>query len=158
MTYQIVLCSSPNFLTSHLLNKPSNQNESYPDQSLYTAETVLKELVFTVYLGNFPSDVELATVKLNAETFSVAEAFQSGYTVSEVPHPNGTHAYALKVPFEDPIVLRMVSTSFNERTNFIKNKGLNLSLLYELLVCKIMVKGLIFNSTWERDCSSTLWT
>ncbi|KAJ8410381.1 hypothetical protein AAFF_G00203620 [Aldrovandia affinis] len=70
-------------------------------------QTVLEEFVFTMYLGNFPSDVELVTVKLNGETFSVAKAFQSGYTITEVPHPNGTHAYALKVPFEDPIIPRM---------------------------------------------------
>ncbi|KAJ8356450.1 hypothetical protein SKAU_G00192440 [Synaphobranchus kaupii] len=70
-------------------------------------QTVLEEFVFTVYLGNFPPDVELVTVRLNAETFSVSEAFQSGYTISEIPHPNGTHAYIIKVPFEDSIVPRM---------------------------------------------------
>ncbi|KAG5846996.1 hypothetical protein ANANG_G00120950 [Anguilla anguilla] len=70
-------------------------------------QTVLGEFVFTVYLGNFPSDVELVAVRLNTETFSVSEAFQSGYTISEIPHLNGTHAYIIKVPFEDRIVPRM---------------------------------------------------
>ncbi|KAJ8274853.1 hypothetical protein COCON_G00094780 [Conger conger] len=70
-------------------------------------QTVLEEFIFTVYLGDFPLDVELVAVGLNGDAFSVSEAFQSGYKISKIPHPNGTHAYILKVPFEDRIVPRV---------------------------------------------------
>ncbi|KAJ8269990.1 hypothetical protein GJAV_G00109050 [Gymnothorax javanicus] len=70
-------------------------------------QTVPEEYVFTVYLGDFPWDVELVAVALSGESYTVSEAIQSGYAISMVRHPNGTHGYVLKVPFEDPVVLRM---------------------------------------------------
>ncbi|XP_061092108.1 uncharacterized protein LOC133124705 isoform X2 [Conger conger] len=70
-------------------------------------QTILEEHYFTVYLGNFPYDVELFDVVLNGEPFSVPEAIQSGYPIARVPHSNGTHAYVLRVPFEDPVVPKM---------------------------------------------------
>ncbi|KAJ8338203.1 hypothetical protein SKAU_G00371690 [Synaphobranchus kaupii] len=74
-------------------------------------QTILEEHHFTIYLGNFPYDVELLDVVLNGEPFTVPEAILSGYPVTMVPHINGTHAYVIKVPFEDPIVPKMY---FNE--------------------------------------------
>ena len=85
-----------------------DQLNLYTDNPYFTTETVLEEFVFTVYLGDFPLDVELVAMMLNGESFSVSEAFQSGYKISKIPHPNGTHAYVLKVPFEDRIVLKVV--------------------------------------------------
>ncbi|XP_036404341.1 uncharacterized protein LOC118791167 [Megalops cyprinoides] len=73
-------------------------------------QTVLEERVFTVYLGVFPFDVALVALTLNGEPFTVAEAIQSGYPITEVPHANGTHAYVLRVPFEDPIIPKMYFT------------------------------------------------
>ncbi|KAL2079595.1 hypothetical protein ACEWY4_025339 [Coilia grayii] len=75
-----------------------------PHFPLTVNQTILEERIFTVYLGNIPSDVVLATVSINDHEFSVAMATQSGYTIVEVPHANRTHGYVMKVPFEDPIV------------------------------------------------------
>ncbi|XP_031441159.1 uncharacterized protein LOC105907156 [Clupea harengus] len=67
-------------------------------------QTILEERAFTVYVGNFPSDVVLVTVSLNGHEFTTVEATQSGYTIVKVPHANGTHAYVFRVPFEAPMV------------------------------------------------------
>ncbi|KAJ8254795.1 hypothetical protein GJAV_G00197430 [Gymnothorax javanicus] len=73
-------------------------------------QTIIEEYRFTVYLGNFPFDVELLAVVLNDRYFTVAEANLRGYTITQVHHQNGTHAYVLHVPFEDPVVTRMYFT------------------------------------------------
>ncbi|KAJ8416656.1 hypothetical protein AAFF_G00325340 [Aldrovandia affinis] len=73
-------------------------------------QTILEEHTFTVYLGNIPYDVELAEVNLNGEPFTVAEAIQSGYPITKVPHSDGTHAYVIRVPFEDSIVPKLYSS------------------------------------------------
>uniref|UniRef100_A0A3P8ZLR7 ZP domain-containing protein n=1 Tax=Esox lucius TaxID=8010 RepID=A0A3P8ZLR7_ESOLU len=62
---------------------------------------------FNVYLGNIPHDVALMGVKLNENQFSVLDATEHGYAISKVDHPNGTHGYTLRVPFDDKSVRRM---------------------------------------------------
>ncbi|XP_056156173.1 uncharacterized protein LOC130130489 [Lampris incognitus] len=66
--------------------------------------TVIEERVFTVYLGDFPEDVELVAVKLNGHDFAVPFVNESAYTISRVPQANATHGYTLRVPFDDPVV------------------------------------------------------
>ncbi|XP_064184913.1 uncharacterized protein LOC135251419 isoform X2 [Anguilla rostrata] len=70
-------------------------------------QTVIEERIFTVRLGNIPYDVDLTAVNLNGEPFTVPEAIQSGYPITNVPHSNGTHACVIRVPIDDPIVLKM---------------------------------------------------
>ncbi|XP_035264198.1 uncharacterized protein LOC118222599 [Anguilla anguilla] len=70
-------------------------------------QTIIEEHHFTVYLGNFPYDVELLAVVLNGELFTVPEAILSGYPITNIPHSNGTHAYVIRVPFEDALVQKM---------------------------------------------------
>ncbi|KAI1898827.1 hypothetical protein AGOR_G00076360 [Albula goreensis] len=70
-------------------------------------QTVLEEYTFSVYLGNIPHDVDLTAVNLNGEPFTVSEAIVSGYSITKVSHPNGTHGYVLRVPFEEPFVQKM---------------------------------------------------
>ena len=62
-----------------------------------------------MYVGNFPFDVELVSVSLNGMVMTVPDATQNGYQVSKVPHDNDTYAYTVLVPFEDPIVSKLVS-------------------------------------------------
>ncbi|CDQ67026.1 unnamed protein product [Oncorhynchus mykiss] len=61
---------------------------------------------FNVYLGNIPHDVALMGVKLNEKQFSVSDAAEHGYTISKIVHANGTHAYTIRVPFDDKAVHR----------------------------------------------------
>ncbi|XP_033465018.2 uncharacterized protein LOC117245646 [Epinephelus lanceolatus] len=66
--------------------------------------TVLEEHTFVVYLGDVPEDVELASVNLNGQEFTVPLTNTSSHTITKVVHPNSTHGYTLKVPFDDPVV------------------------------------------------------
>ncbi|XP_030630840.1 uncharacterized protein LOC115812502 [Chanos chanos] len=72
-------------------------------------QTVLEERKFTVFVGNFPTDVELVAVKLNRQDFTPLEADQHGYPIVKLSHSNSTHAYVISVPFEDSLVPKMYS-------------------------------------------------
>ncbi|KAF3837108.1 hypothetical protein F7725_004572 [Dissostichus mawsoni] len=77
--------------------------------SIFTEnQTVLEENMFTVYLGDVPEDVQLAAVHLNGQEFTVPLNVSS-FIITKVVHPNNTHGYKLKVPFEDPVVLQQFS-------------------------------------------------
>ncbi|XP_023829988.1 uncharacterized protein [Salvelinus sp. IW2-2015] len=69
-------------------------------------KTSFEEHTFNVYLGNIPHDVALMGVKLNEKQFSVSDAAEHGYTISKIVHANGTHAYTIRVPFDDKAVHR----------------------------------------------------
>ncbi|KAF3837105.1 hypothetical protein F7725_004569 [Dissostichus mawsoni] len=76
--------------------------------SIFTEnQTVLEENMFTVYLGDVPEDVQLAAVHLNGQEFTVPLNVSS-FIITKVVHPNNTHGYKLKVPFEDPVVLQQI--------------------------------------------------
>lgn len=64
--------------------------------------------MFTVYLGDFQEDVDLVAVTLNGQNFTNPLVNMSSHTISEVPQPNNTHGYILRVPFEDPVVITRV--------------------------------------------------
>ncbi|KAM6960376.1 uncharacterized protein LKV04_021942 [Tautogolabrus adspersus] len=72
-------------------------------------QTLLEELTFTIYLGELPEDVALVAVHLNGEEFTVPFSNLSSHTITEVVHPNNTHGYTLKVPFDDPVVTQQLS-------------------------------------------------
>uniref|UniRef100_UPI0037E90762 uncharacterized protein n=1 Tax=Semicossyphus pulcher TaxID=241346 RepID=UPI0037E90762 len=71
--------------------------------------TVLEENTFTVYLGDVPEDVDLAAVHLNGQEFTVPFLNTSSHTLTKVVHPNNTHGYTLKVPFDDAVVIQQFS-------------------------------------------------
>ncbi|TKS92865.1 hypothetical protein D9C73_027148 [Collichthys lucidus] len=67
-------------------------------------QIVLEERTFTVYLGGVPADVELAAIYLNGQEYTASFTNASRHNVTQVVHPNNTHGYILKVPFDDPAV------------------------------------------------------
>lgn len=71
--------------------------------------TILEEQMFTIYLGDIPEDIELAAVQLNGQEFSVPFTNASGCAVTKVVHPNNTHGYTLKVPFNDSYIIHQVN-------------------------------------------------
>ncbi|XP_029903440.1 uncharacterized protein LOC115356423 isoform X2 [Myripristis murdjan] len=71
-------------------------------------QTVSDDHQFSVYLGNIPADVALEEVKVNGKQLWTAEAAEErSHSVGHVVHTNGSHAYTLRVPFEDAVVHRM---------------------------------------------------
>ncbi|XP_034425248.1 uncharacterized protein LOC117752166 [Hippoglossus hippoglossus] len=71
--------------------------------------TVLEERVFTIYLGDVPEDVEVSAVQLNEHKHIYKFGHESGHSITKVVHPNNTHGYTLKVPFDDPAVIKKFS-------------------------------------------------
>ncbi|XP_051284835.1 uncharacterized protein LOC127379373 isoform X2 [Dicentrarchus labrax] len=69
-------------------------------------QTLINERAFTVYLGDLPEDVELAAVHLNGHKYTLPFNNTSSQTITKVVHPNNTHGYTLKVPFDDPVVVQ----------------------------------------------------
>uniref|UniRef100_UPI0037E7FA49 uncharacterized protein n=1 Tax=Semicossyphus pulcher TaxID=241346 RepID=UPI0037E7FA49 len=72
-------------------------------------QTLLEDRMFTVYLGDIPEDVDLAAVHLNGQEFTVPFMNTSSNTITKVVHPNKTHGYTLKVPFDDAVVIQQFS-------------------------------------------------
>ncbi|XP_040887276.1 uncharacterized protein LOC121177128 isoform X1 [Toxotes jaculatrix] len=72
-------------------------------------QTIPEEQLFTVYLGDVPEDIELAAVQLNGQEFTIPFANTSVRSVTKFVQPNNTHSYTLKVPFDDPVVIREFS-------------------------------------------------
>ncbi|CDR00422.1 unnamed protein product [Oncorhynchus mykiss] len=64
------------------------------------AETNPSEGQFSVSLGLFPHDVSLSNITVGDQSM----ADQLGVYLSQVPFPNGTHAYLLKTPFSHHLV------------------------------------------------------
>ncbi|XP_033992842.1 zona pellucida protein AX 4 [Trematomus bernacchii] len=91
-------------------------------------QTVLEENMFTVYLGDVPEDVQLAAVHLNGQEFTVPLNVSS-FIITKVVHPNNTHGYKLKVPFEDPVVLQQLSKT--AAVHYILNINYTLTVLPE---------------------------
>ncbi|XP_073331285.1 uncharacterized protein [Pagrus major] len=79
-----------------------------PRPVLTENRTVLEEHMFTVYLGDVPTDVKLSAVHLNGQEFTVPFTNTSRYTIAQVDL-NDTHGYTLKVPFDDPVVIQQFS-------------------------------------------------
>ncbi|XP_074479923.1 uncharacterized protein LOC141760757 [Sebastes fasciatus] len=80
-----------------------------PRTVLTENQTVLDEHMFTVYLGDFPEDVELASVNLNGQECTLPFTNMCSPNITKVVHPNNTHGYTLKVPFDDPVVMQQIS-------------------------------------------------
>lgn len=52
--------------------------------------------------------MELVSVTLNGQEFSVLTAMQMGYSIARIPQDNNTFAYILRVPFDDSVVKKLV--------------------------------------------------
>lgn len=72
-------------------------------------ETTPEERVFKVFLGNIPFDVELVSLEMNGQEFSLSAAMQMGCSITRVPQENNTFAYILTVPFDAQFVVKQVS-------------------------------------------------
>lgn len=59
-----------------------------------------------MYLGNVPADVVLEDVWINGKQLKMAET--RSYSVTPVVHGNGSRAYQLLLPFQDPAVQQTV--------------------------------------------------
>ncbi|XP_058879716.1 uncharacterized protein LOC117402219 isoform X2 [Acipenser ruthenus] len=133
ITVQIPVGADGGYYKSHVLNKTYGttffieamlehtwQDEVY-DETKYTVlhpittpflprpphvtnDTVTEDQLFNVTLGTFLPDVELVEIKVGQETLTVPEANLKGYNAQEHSFPNGSKAYTLQVPFEDPNV------------------------------------------------------
>uniref|UniRef100_A0A3Q2D9E8 Uncharacterized LOC107098155 n=1 Tax=Cyprinodon variegatus TaxID=28743 RepID=A0A3Q2D9E8_CYPVA len=64
---------------------------------------------FTVYLGNIPADVLLEEIWINGQRLLILGKPQRGLSISPVVHANGSQAYQLRLPFDDPVVQWTVS-------------------------------------------------
>lgn len=74
--------------------------------------TDLEEQHFTIYLGDVPEDVRLASIELNGHPFKVPFRNDSTCTVANVVHSNNTNGYTLRVPFHNPMVIQQKSKEF----------------------------------------------
>ncbi|TKS92866.1 hypothetical protein D9C73_027147 [Collichthys lucidus] len=72
-------------------------------------EKLLEEHMFTVYLRDIPADVQLTAIYLNGHECTASLRNASSHTITEVLHPNDTRCYIVKVPFDDPVVMKQFS-------------------------------------------------
>ncbi|KAM6908945.1 uncharacterized protein FYW49_012810 [Xenentodon cancila] len=79
-----------------------------PCELLTENRTILEEGVFTIYLGQIPDDVDLTSVQLNGNDFTVPFSNER-IILTEASEPNNTHSYTLKVSFDDPVVIQEFS-------------------------------------------------
>ncbi|KAL8176379.1 UNVERIFIED_CONTAM: hypothetical protein K2H54_032958 [Gekko kuhli] len=75
-----------------------------PHTPVLINNTVPERGYFDVVLGNFLPDVELVTVVIGGKPLTPKELESRGGKLAEVPNPNGTRAFLLMVPFDDPLV------------------------------------------------------
>ncbi|KAJ0055528.1 hypothetical protein NL108_005382, partial [Boleophthalmus pectinirostris] len=87
--------------------------------------TVLAEQRFTVYLGDVPQDVKLISVEINRQKFQLPLKNDSTFSVTNVVHPNDTHGYVLKVPFNNLPVIQQFT---------LENIEFKLDINYTLMV------------------------
>uniref|UniRef100_A0A667Z6L3 Zona pellucida protein AX 4 n=1 Tax=Myripristis murdjan TaxID=586833 RepID=A0A667Z6L3_9TELE len=96
--------------------------------------TVVEEGVFTVYLGDFPEDVELVAVKINGQDFINTNR----HTISKVAQANDTHGYTLRVPFDDPVVETQrwsTATQIGHQLHTDHSKGISFKLDHRPFDC-----------------------
>ncbi|XP_019951332.2 uncharacterized protein [Paralichthys olivaceus] len=80
--------------------------------------TVLEERVFTIYLGDVPEDVVVSAVQLNEHKFITRN--ERSQSLTKVVHPNNTHGYTLKVPFDDSVVIQKFSKEDSAMKHILK--------------------------------------
>uniref|UniRef100_A0A3Q2PFX4 Uncharacterized LOC105934394 n=1 Tax=Fundulus heteroclitus TaxID=8078 RepID=A0A3Q2PFX4_FUNHE len=70
------------------------------------AETIGEHQEFKVYLGNIPADVMLEEIWINGQHPLMLGKPEQGLSVGPIVHVNGSKAYELRLPFNDPTVQR----------------------------------------------------
>lgn len=55
--------------------------------------------------------MQLTATYLNGQDCTASLTNASSHTITEVLHPNDTRGYILKVPFDDPVVIKQVKVS-----------------------------------------------
>ncbi|MED6268125.1 hypothetical protein CHARACLAT_019043 [Characodon lateralis] len=68
-------------------------------------KTISDHQEFTVYLGNIPTNVILEEIWINGQRLLMLGKPQQGLSISPIVHVNGSQAYELRLPFNDPVVL-----------------------------------------------------
>ncbi|KAA8578134.1 hypothetical protein FQN60_007020 [Etheostoma spectabile] len=67
-------------------------------------KTVSDDRVFSVYLGNIPADVTMEDVHINGNQMEMTQSTKGGFSIRPVLHANGSRAYELRLPFQNPAV------------------------------------------------------
>ncbi|MEQ2284323.1 hypothetical protein AMECASPLE_020410 [Ameca splendens] len=67
-------------------------------------KTISDHQEFTVYLGNIPTNVILEEIWINGQRLLMLGKPQQGLSISLIVHVNGSQAYELQLPFNDPVV------------------------------------------------------
>ncbi|KAK5598683.1 hypothetical protein CRENBAI_006167 [Crenichthys baileyi] len=67
-------------------------------------KTISDHQEFTVYLGNIPTNVILEEIWINGQRLLMLGKPQQGLSISPIVHVNGSQAYELRLPFNDPVV------------------------------------------------------
>ncbi|XP_047242995.1 uncharacterized protein LOC124881473 isoform X3 [Girardinichthys multiradiatus] len=67
-------------------------------------KTISDHQEFTVYLGNIPTNVILEEIWINGQRLLMLGKPQQGLSISPIVHVNGSQAYELQLPFNDPVV------------------------------------------------------
>ncbi|XP_021178144.2 uncharacterized protein LOC105934394 isoform X2 [Fundulus heteroclitus] len=69
-------------------------------------QTIGEHQEFKVYLGNIPADVMLEDIWINGQHPLMLGKPEQGLSVGPIVHLNGSKAYELRLPFNDPTVQR----------------------------------------------------
>ncbi|KAM4529226.1 uncharacterized protein V3H82_027405 [Fundulus diaphanus] len=67
-------------------------------------QTIGEHQEFKVYLGNIPTDVILEEIWINGQHPLMLGKPEQGLSISPIVHVNGSKAYELRLPFNDPTV------------------------------------------------------
>ncbi|XP_072544679.1 zona pellucida protein AX 4 [Salminus brasiliensis] len=79
-----------------------------PQMPTLINDTVSSTSMFSVTLGVFAADVSLQSVTVGSDTVTWKEALHQGLHLTLLPFSNGSHAYALQVPFSHRLVTQKV--------------------------------------------------
>ncbi|XP_053115342.1 uncharacterized protein LOC128329009 [Hemicordylus capensis] len=75
-----------------------------PHTPVLINSTIPERGYFDIQLGNFFPDVALTTIAVGGKPLTPTELKGRGFGLDEVPNPNATRVFILKVPFADPLV------------------------------------------------------
>ncbi|NXG33724.1 ZP2 protein, partial [Dromaius novaehollandiae] len=96
--------------------------------------TLPEERIFNVAFGHFLPDVSLVAITIGNVPFTLRQAQHQGYNIYETPFSNTTKGFILKVPFDDPYVLKEYvnknETKYTLLLNYTVSVGAEMTLYY----------------------------
>lgn len=95
----------PADITQHTILKPI-VTPFQPLIPVFFNYTIPERFYFNVSLGNFYPDVDLKSFVINKLPLTLPEAKDRGMTIHKVPNSNGTNAFFIEVPFDNPRVVQ----------------------------------------------------